>query len=443
MSDGQRELPQARAWLVTVDMGYGHQRAAYPLARIAQGGIINANHYPGMPDSDRQVFADLERFYNAVSRFKRVPLLGPLAFRLYDRFQAIPAFDPRKDLSRPTLQVLGATRLIRRRNWGRSLVEELWAREKLPYLTTFFSTAHMADLHGYPGPIYCVVCDADCSRDWVAANPRSSRISYFAPTPRVCERLALYGVPEERIQLTGFPLPEENLGWPDFGTLRADTALRLAALDPRRSFLGPNAEAVLAALAPGQPSPLPSRPPRPLTVLFAVGGAGAQADIGLTAAAALAARIRDGAVSLVLVAGVSERVREIFREGLRSAGLQQLEGRGLEILYEPDKQSYFQRFNRRLRETDVLWTKPSELSFYTALGLPILMAPTIGSQEDFNREWLLGLEAGIDQGDMRDFERWFFELLDSGALARAAFNGFSRAPRQGTYHIIRRLAETA
>ena len=424
MSEGQRELPDARSWLVTVDMGYGHQRAAYPLARIAQGGVINANHYPGMPDSDRQVFADLERFYNTVSRFKRVPLLGPLVFRIYDRFQAIPPFDPNRDLSR-------------RRNWGRSLIEGLWAREHLPYLSTFFSTAHMADLHGYPGPIYCVVCDADCSRDWVAANPRSSRIFYFAPTPRVCERLKLYGVPAERIQLTGFPLPEENLGWPDFDILRADTAFRLAALDPRRSFLGPNAEQVLSALAPDQ---RPERPPRPLTLLFAVGGAGAQADIGLQAASVLAPRILGGEMRLVLVAGVSARVREIFREGLAAAGLAELEGHGLEILFEPDKQRYFQTFNRTLRETDILWTKPSELSFYAALGLPILMAPTIGSQEDFNREWLLGLEAGIDQGDMRDFEGWFFELLASGALARAAFNGFSRAPRLGTYNIIRRLA---
>jgi hypothetical protein len=419
-------------------MGYGHQRAAYPLARIAQDGVINANHYPGMPDSDRQVFADLERFYNAVSRFKRVPLLGPLAFRIYDRFQAIPPFDPNRDLSRPTLQVLGATRLIRRRAWGRSLIEGLWAREHLPYLSTFFSTAHMADLHGYPGPIYCVVCDADCSRDWVAARPRSSRIVYFAPTPRVCERLKLYGVPEHRIQLTGFPLPEENLGWPDFDILRADTARRLALLDPKRSFLGPNAEAVLSALAPDQ---RPERPPRPLTVLFAVGGAGAQAEIGLQAAAVLAPRLRAGEIRLVLVAGASARVREIFREGLAAAGLQELEGRGLQILFEPDKQRYFQSFNRTLRETDILWTKPSELSFYAALGLPILMAPTIGSQEDFNREWLLGLEAGIDQGDMRGFASWFFGLLDSGALARAAFNGFSRAPRLGTYQIIRRLAQ--
>jgi hypothetical protein len=283
-----------------------------------------------------------------------------------------------------------------------------------------------------------VVCDADCSRDWVAADPRSSRISYFAPTQRVCERLALYGVPPERIQLTGFPLPEENLGWPDFDILRADTAFRLANLDPERRFLGPNAEQVLAALAPDR---RPERPPRPLTVLFAVGGAGAQADIGLQAAAVLAPRLRGGQMRLVLVAGVSPRVREIFREGLAAAGLAELEGRGLEILYEPDKQRYFQTFNRTLRETDILWTKPSELSFYAALGLPVLMAPTIGSQEDFNREWLLGLEAGIDQGEMRDFEGWFFELLASGALARAAFNGFSRAPRQGTYNIIRRVAQ--
>jgi len=440
VSDGLRELPDARAWLVTVDMGYGHQRAAYPLARIAQGGVINANHYPGMPDSDRQVFADLESFYNAVSRFKKVPVLGPLVFRVYDRFQAIPPFDPRKDQSRPTLQVRGATRLIRRRNWGRSLVEGLWAKERLPYLSTFFSTAHMADVHGYPGPIYCVICDADCSRDWVAADPRRSRIFYFAPTPRVCERLQLYGVPAERILLTGFPLPEENLGYPGFDILRADTAARLANLDPERRFLGPNAEQVLAALAPDQ---RPERPARPLTILFAVGGAGAQAEIGLQAASLLAGRIRQGELRLVLVAGVSARVREIFREGLAAAGLKDLEGPGLQILFEPDKQSYFRVFNQALRETDILWTKPSELSFYTALGLPVLMAPPIGSQEVFNREWLLGLEAGIDQGDMREFEGWFFELLASGAFARAAFNGFSRAPRLGTYNIIRRLAQPA
>lgn len=438
MVDSHPPLPEVKVWLVTVDMGYGHQRAAYPLKRIARDGVITANNYPGMPESDRKIFNDLEGIMNTVSRFKKVPVLGPLAFKIFDRFQAIPPFEPGKDLSRPTVQVSGATRLVRRKGWGRALVESLWEREHLPFLATFFSPAHMADLHGYPGDIYCTICDADCSRDWVAKDPKRSRIFYFAPNQRTFERLQLYGVPAERIQLTGFPLPEENLGYPSFSILRADTAARLANLDPERRFLAGSAGQVEEALAPAR---LPAGPTRPLTLMFAVGGAGAQAEIGLQAAGALAERIRKGEIRLHLIAGVSARVRDIFREGLTAAGLGALEGKGLEILFEPDKQRYFERFNQALRETDILWTKPSELSFYVALGLPLLIAPTIGSHEDYNRQWLLGLEAGIDQGDMGSFDSWFFDRLRSGAFARAAFNGFSRAPREGTYNIIRHLAQ--
>ena len=32
-----------QAWVVAVDMGYGHQRAAYPFRDIAYEGIITAN----------------------------------------------------------------------------------------------------------------------------------------------------------------------------------------------------------------------------------------------------------------------------------------------------------------------------------------------------------------------------------------------------------------
>jgi hypothetical protein len=431
------QLPEVSAWVVTVDMGYGHQRAAYPLRRIARNGIVLANDYPGMPESDRKIFRDLEGFYTSVSRFKQVPLLGPLVFSVYDRFQQIPPYDPGCDLSRPTVQVRGATNLVRRRKWGKHLVESLWGRCQLPFLSTFFSPAHMADLHGYPGDIYCVICDADLSRDWVAMDPRASKIFYFTPTPRACQRLRLYGVPEERLSLTGFPLPEENLGFPSFRVLREDTALRLVNLDPERRLLGPERARVLDSL---QLPELPSSAGRPLTLMFAVGGAGAQSEIGLQAASALAARIRAGEVRLHLIAGVSAKVRDIFSEGLRSLELQDLEGRGLEILFEPDKQRYFERFNRILRETDILWTKPSELVFYAGLGVPLLLAPTIGSQEEFNREWLLGLGAGMDQGDMKQFESWFFAALRSGEFARAALNAFTRAPRLGTYNIINFLA---
>jgi len=41
-------------------------------------------------------------------------------------------------------------------------------------------------------------------------------------------------------------------------------------------------------------------------------------------------------------------------------------------------------------------TKPSELSFYTALGIPIIMSPTLGSQEKFNAAGR-GIRAGTRQ----------------------------------------------
>lgn len=51
------------AYVVTVDMGYGHQRAVYPLKDIAicppgctcgKSHIMTANNYAGIPGSDRR-----------------------------------------------------------------------------------------------------------------------------------------------------------------------------------------------------------------------------------------------------------------------------------------------------------------------------------------------------------------------------------------------------
>ena len=107
----------------------------------------------------------------------------------------------------------------------------------------------------------------------------------------------------------------------------------------------------------------------------------------------------------------------------------------MRILYEPHRWQYFAAFSRAMRETDVLWTKPSELSFYTGLGIPIIMAEPIGSQEVFNREWLRQIGGGIDQLDPADAEEWLWDWIQSGALARMAWNGYIEAPTHGTYRI--------
>ena len=76
-------------------MGYGHQRAALPFKDIAQGGkIIAANDYVGIPSSDRNIWEASRRFYEAVSRFKKFPVLGDLFFAIYDKFQEIQEFYP-------------------------------------------------------------------------------------------------------------------------------------------------------------------------------------------------------------------------------------------------------------------------------------------------------------------------------------------------------------
>ena len=91
--------------------------------------------------------------------------------------------------------------------------------------------------------------------------------------------------------------------------------------------------------------------------------------------------------------------------------------------------------NEILRTTDILWTKPSELVFYTALGLPIIMAPPLGAHEHRNRAWLKKIGSGLDQADPGQAHQWLFNWLDQGRLARAALNGFASASRQGTYAV--------
>ena len=37
----------------------------------------------------------------------------------------------------------------------------------------------------------------------------------------------------------------------------------------------------------------------------------------------------------------------------------------------------------------MLWTKPSEMTFYAALGIPLILAPPLGAHERYNRRWAL------------------------------------------------------
>jgi hypothetical protein len=423
-----------KAWIVTVDMGLGHQRATYPLAALAEGGIIPVG-------SERNCFAQESRLWNRVrhayemvSRCKSIPLVGPPLFGLMDRLLAIPPYYPVRDLSQPDVRVKLLESLIDR-GLCRGMLEAIRSKP-LPLITSYPAPAIAADRAGF-SPVYCIVCDAEVARAWVARDPKASGIRYLVPCERTVLRLRAYGVPAQKITLTGFPLPLELLGNRSLDRLKLDFSRRLSRLDPEGRFWRRYGRSVQPVLGRVESS---ANGAVPLTITFAVGGAGAQSEIGRQIARSLRDRLQRGSLRLNLVAGVREEVKtyfDRFKEQIAPGN------DNLRVIYGCSKLEYFAKFSEILRQTDVLWTKPSELSFYCGLGIPIVVSPTIGSQEVFNRKWLLEIGAGVPQEDPAYTGQWFFDLLSSGRLAEIAWSGFLNARKCGTYRIREILGRTA
>lgn len=418
-------------------MGLGHQRTAYALKNLAiDGKIINANDYNGIPLQDKIIWEGMRRFYEFVSDFKRVPIVGNFMFSLVDFFQVILNYYPKRDLSNPNLQLKRLFSFIKK-GWGRDLIEKN-KQEGVPLITTYPTPAFMAENFDYPGEIYCVICDADVSRTWVSLKPEESRIKYFAPNGRIAERLKCYGVKEEKIFFTGYPLPQEIIGSEQMEILKDDLRKRLFNLDPQKKFLEK-----YKILVENKLGVLSGKSDHPLTILFSVGGAGAQKEIALKIVKSLINEIRTGEVRTILSAGIKKKVKDYFEKELFDKPAFKGIKDGVDIIYQENLEDFFREFNQKLRKTDILWTKPSELSFYSALGMPIIIAPTIGSQEESNKRWLVKSGLGIVQEDPAYTRQWLFDWLDKGYLAEAAMEGFIEVEQLGTYNIQKVISKSS
>lgn len=415
-----------RAWVVAADMGYGHQRVALPFKDIAKGGIITANEYPGIPASDKKIWDDVYRFYALISRFKTFPVLGDFAFALFDKFQEIKALYPATEvIDTPTLQLRQVYRLMEKREWGKHLVQKLDA-SPLPFVSTFFTPAYMAEFWGYRGPIYLIVPDTDISRAWAPLQPSKSKIVYCVPTQRAAIRLGRYGVRKEHIAVTGFPLPQE-LTKRNAPNIRKDLKRRLRVLDPDGEYL-----VHYKKLVEQYVGKIPQKIVRKHKVVltFAVGGAGAQGGIAEEIAESLRPLTHTGMIEFHMIAGIHRELAGRFAEHA---------GRNVFVHAVQSKEQYFSDFSKVLRKTDVLWTKPSELVFYAGLGIPLLIAPPIGSQEECNRSWLLEVGAGIDQKNPELTHQWLPDLIGEGRLAEAAMQGFIEIRKDGVENIKKLL----
>ena len=417
--------------VVTIDMGYGHLRAAKALADALGVQSLQVDKPPLAEESDQKAWARGRRFYEMTSRLSQVPVVGGPFRGILDSLTSIPHLHPYRDLSAPHVAVKMLDRAIQR-GLGAGLVRYL-RDTKAPLVTTFYAPAIIADRAGIPN-VYCVVTDADINRVWVATDPKRSRIQYLAPTQRAKRRLEAYGVASGNIHVTGFPIAESLIGGPSLTLAKENLAARLVRLDPEGVFRRDAAEEIEHFLGP-----LPADTREVPHLTFAVGGAGAQSDVAKHFLPSLRGALASGRLRLTLVAGLRQHVADTFAEWLHDFAMGDLVGNAIDILVEADFDAYYRRFNATLARTDFLWTKPSELTFYGALGIPLVLSWPVGVHERYNRRWAVENGAGLKQRDPRYAGEWIHELLADGTFAAAAWHGFTRMPKFGTQRISEML----
>ena len=431
------EKLKGQFWLVSADMGYGHQRAIYPLKELSRGGdIINANTSPNASPHERRLWKTMLRTYEFMSRAGKLPVVGDSITRLLDSLLYIPKYYPKKERSQPTLQVKYLKRSIEK-GLCDGIIQQI-GRPMLPMITSFYSSAIAAEMAGHQY-IFCIICDTDINRVWASEHASTSKIIYFASGSIAAQRLLSYGVPEKNILLTGFPLSLELLGDRNLDVLKENLSRRLKNIDPNERFYSLYKHSVQAFLQNDESYFTDSvTHKKSITITYAVGGAGAQKEIGGQIVESLSKKIKKGKVKINLVAGTRPEVRDYFiavKKGYTD------NNDNVRIIWANNNETYFDLFNQCMQTTDVLWTKPSELSFYCALGIPIIMTPAIGPQEKCNRRWLREIGAGFKQKNPKHTNQWLFDMIKKGRLAEAAWSGFLKGRKYGTYNIIDFLAK--
>ncbi len=390
--------------VVAVRMGYGHLRPAHALASAAGVAVMEADgaSLTGVPD--RLLWHGSRWIYEGLSRLSGIPVGGTPAARVLAALTRIPPRDAHEDLSRPDVGSRALATAIRL-GFGRRTADYL-RRRNTTLVATFYAPAHAAAARGHPA-VMLVVTDTDVARVWVENDPAQGSVVYCVPTESTGSRLLRYGVPPRRIRVTGFPLPQP---------LANEEAAEANLASRCRRLRGEDG---------------------PVHLALAIGGAGAQAGLALEVAGALLPLVSSGRLRITLVAGTRGEVARRFERAVRTWRNQvHVPPRSVQVLFERRPEELFERFDRLLAGTDLLWTKPSELVFFAALGLPLILAPAVGAQEEANRSWLLHVGAGMDQPSPEAMLSWLGVSLESGAFLEAARRGFSRLPRDGTRRVL-------
>ena len=430
----EKKKLQNEGFVASVLMGLGHIRAAWPLKDVSKNGLLLYSGPDSCSKKEFKIWNSFLKAYYFMSNAEKIPIIGKLIYHLLMKAEEVPPLYPKKDYSKPNIQAKYLRSVIRR-GLCKALAEKIKSEGFPPIVSTYFALSiGINELLPDFKKNYLLCTDTDLNRVWAPVDSKNSNIIFLAPSDTVVNRLISFGVPENKIILTGFPLPKENIGnEKDAKILKKDLFERILRLDPKKILIGKNRNILETALGK---NPIPAKMPDFYTVMFAIGGAGAQFEIAEAAVFSLKNKIREGKIKFVLSAGTKPKIGERFKQIVKKAKLDDLWTKGVDLVCDKDYRVYLEEFNKTLRHVDVLWTKPSELSFYTGLAIPILCAPPIGPHEERNRDWILGMGAGLTMpGDAIYCNEWLEDMRNDGRLAWCALNGFMRAPRNGTFVI--------
>mgnify|MGYP000866138931 CR=1 FL=1 len=410
-----------KLWIVAADMGYGHLRAAYSFEKNANLKILNIGNDEFTSEKVKSKWKIYQGMYEVVSRNKNKHIIGKFLFGLMNDLLWIPNLYTKRDLSQPTYQVKMLYKQIQKGLYDDFI--KIVSDNHLPIFSTFYAPSIAADFNGRDNN-YCFITDSDLNRVWVAENPQQSKIKYFVASDRAYYRLLKYGVKNENIFKTGYPFNDEIL---TEEAVKNSLVRRLKIFDPEgKSEL----KKIITEKIGFDYTDVIRK--EPLTITFAVGGAGAQRELARKILKGFKNELYENKIKFYLVAGSRNDVREYFDNLVEKENYV-----NVEIIYEKNKMDYFKKFDNVMLQTDILWTKPSELSFYTAIGLPIIIAPTIGAQEEANKKWLRDeMGIGIIQNKPSYAKEWVEHHLKSKRFVDAAILGFLKQNIDGKQKIL-------
>lgn len=389
-----------RKYIVTTAlMGFGHLRAAHNIAGYSHAPLVRVDKEPYVRGRDKFVWTNTQRVHTYASRDAESK--NSLLYNWFENLMRLP-----DDHRPPPLTESKLVLLMKNLGLGEKFFHSLGG-EHPTLLHTFYLQAMISVYRRYPGKNFLLLCDTDFHRVWVPLNSGEQNLEYFVPAAGSADRLMSYGVPSDRIHITGFPLPVACTGTRDLSLLSANMEIRKKRLT-RVSTV-------------------------PLTVMFPFSGAGAYSHVLAELVKSLLDFIREGSVRLIVACGNNGHALQNAENLFLNYGLDESEF--AEIMFDPDIFRAFDSFNSALKSVDVIVTKPGELIFYAALGIPIVFLPPIGGHEAKNREYLFENKCAVDMPAVSDFPRWLMDSRRNETLLEMAEMGKSNLPKTGTFEI--------